>query len=383
MPWRETSIMEERIEFVARAVGNGGNFSKLCREFGVSRCTGYKWMRRYREVGAFTGLREYSRRPHRSPFKTSVKVERRVVGLRKRYGWGARKLEVLLNGEGIDLPEITINRIISRNGLVSNKDSHSPATRRFEREEPNDLWQMDFKGEYPLGSGYCYPLSILDDHSRYVVGLYGLPNQQGQGVYNRLVETFRRHGVPGAMLMDHGTPWWSSTNERGLTWVSVGLIKQGVRLHFSGVGHPQTQGKVERFHRTLKDGVRHRGKPTTLHGWNELFYEFRDEYNRVRPHEALGMDVPANRYEPSRRAYNPNPPEWEYPEGSIVKRLNTQGCLDLNRRRWFVCEALAKERVCIEEVENHMLVRYRHMYIREINTDSGRTIPLVLPEQQP
>ena len=254
MPWEETDVMDQRVKFVAQALGKRVNFTQLCAGFGVSRPTGYRWRERYREVGSFALLAEKSRRPHCSPGRTPAEVEARVVTARRRYGWGARKLRVVLLDEGLDVKVWTINRIIARNALIAEAASHRPATGRFERELPNELWQMDFKGEYPVGRGYCYPLSLLDDHSRYAVGLYGLSNQRGKGVHRCVVETFRRYGVPQAMLVDHGTPWWSTTNGHGLTWVSVALIKQGIHLYVSGVRHPQTQGKVERFHRTLAEG---------------------------------------------------------------------------------------------------------------------------------
>lgn len=381
MPWKETDVMDQRIRFVVQAIGAGANISELCKDYGVSRPTGYLWIKRFIEAGSFTDLGERSRRPHRSPTRTPVKYEDRVVALRKRYGWGARKLRVLLLREGLDLSVATINRIIERKGLLRADQRHAPATRRFERERPNDLWQMDFKGEYPMAKGWCYPLSILDDHSRFVVGLYGLPHQKGHAVHKCLVETFQRYGVPQAMLVDHGVPWWSTTNGHGLTWLSVSLIKQGIRLYLSGIKHPQTQGKVERFHRTLKHSVKHKGKPETLAQWDGLIREIRHEYNHIRPHEALGMHVPASRYRRSSRAYNPKPPEWEYPEGSLVKRLNTQGCLYFNQKQYFICEALAGERVRLEEVEDHLLVSYRYMFIREINLNLGRTKALVLPNQ--
>ncbi len=384
MPWLETNVMEQRIKFVARALVGDVKFGRLCAEFNVSRSTGYRWVRRYRERGGFCDLTELSRRPLHSPRKTPAATEARVIALRKKYGYGAKKLSKMLRrDEGIELPVITTHRIIRRNGLIDPKDSHPPLGDRFEKQRPNEMWQMDFKGEYPIEGGYCFPLSILDDHSRYDVGLHALSSQRGGGVHDRLVKTFEEYGVPDTMLMDHGVPWWSVTNGHGLTWVSVKLIKQGIRLRYSGVRHPQTQGKVERFHRTLKHSVNHKGKPSTLPGWEALLGEFRYEYNHIRPHEALEMDVPANRYEPSRRAYDPDPPEWEYPEGSAVKRLNTQGCLDHRSRRYFVCEALAAERVRVEEIDNRLLVSYRHMYIREINIESGATRALILSSQNP
>jgi hypothetical protein len=223
----------------------------------------------------------------------------------------------------------------------------------------------------------------LDDYSRYLVGLGALRGTDGEGVAAQLVRTFGSHGVPEAMLMDHGTPWWSTTNGHGLTWVSVGLIQQGIRLHFSGIRHPQTQGKIERLHRSLKHQINRWGRPETLAGSAQALAEFREEYNQVRPHEALQMEVPAKRYHPSPRAYRPQPPEWEYEGGKLVKRLNTQGCLEYGQRRYFVCEALAGERVCVDRIENKLLVRYRQMYIREIDILSGRTTAVVLPDLGP
>lgn len=383
MPWKESCVMDQRIRFVAVALNKEVNFSRLCEEFGVSRPTGYRWFKRYRDCGSFSELTERSRRPLRSPHQTVSELEDRVIGLRKRHGWGAKKIHVLLRRDAkIDLPVITIHRIISRNGLIVSRKSLSHATKRFEKKEPNELWQMDFKGEYRLGKGHCYPLSILDDHSRFTVSLYGLTNQRGESVNDCLVKTFEQFGLPYAMLMDHGTPWWSSTNVQGLTWVTVKMIRQGIRIYLSGVGHPQTQGKVERFHRTLKESVRHHGKPETMEGWRSLLSSFREEYNHIRPHEALGMDVPASRYKPSGRPYNPNPREWDYPQGSIVMRLNPQGCLEYDRNRYFVCEALAKEYVRIEEVEKRLLVSYRQMYIREIETETGKTRTLLVPGEE-
>jgi transposase InsO family protein len=361
MPWKRTSVVEERIRFIVGALQPAVNFRALCKDFGVSRRTGYRWFNRYLEVGSIPRVGELSRRPHRSPTKTDPKHERRVIELRQRHGWGGKKLQVILAREGIQLPVITINRIIKRNGLIKPEIPHRPALNRFQRESCNQLWQMDFKGVVSLSRGRCYPLSVLDDHSRFAVGLYALGNQYGEAVHSCLIDSFERYGIPEAMLMDHGTPWWSNTNGHGLTRLSVSLIKQGVELCWSAVRHPQTQGKVERFHRTLQDSVLGRGRPRTLADLREAFRCFREEYNNIRPHEALEMAVPAHRYKPSRRAYNPHPRSWEYPQGSIVKRLNTQGCLDYKNRRYFVCEALMNEHVRIEHVDKNILISYRHM----------------------
>jgi len=380
MLWKASDVMEERIKFIVRAHQEGTNISALCREFGVSRPTGYRWLKRFQEVGSLSGVGELSRQPHHVPGRTSSELEERVILLRIQYNWGAKKLRVLLLREGIDLKVATINRIIKRNGLIDPRDSHRPALKRFERESPNELWQMDFKGDYKLSQGRCYPLSVIDDHSRYLLGLFALNSQQGTPVYRCLIKAFEKYGVPDAMLMDHGIPWWAPSNPSGLTWLTVSLLKQGIKLLFSGVRHPQTQGKVERFHRTLNERVRHYGRPESMAGWKDLLDYVCNEYNHIRPHESLDMGTPAQRHSPSSKAYNPNPPEWEYPSGAIVKRLNPQGCMDYKRRRCFVCEALAGENVQIEEIENKLLVSFRHMYIREIDMLKGKSVSLLKPK---
>lgn len=240
---------------------------------------------------------------------------------------------------------------------------------------------MDGKGEYRTGDGTCYPLSILDDHSRYAVGLYALPAFTSERVYPCVVRSFERYGVPEAMLMDRGAVWWGTTNGYGLTWLSVRLIEQGIRLHYGRVHHPQTQGKVERFHRTLEEALRHRGKPQRLGEWPARLEEFRQSYNERRRHEALGMQRPRERYRASARVYQAQPREWDYPRGSVVRRLNPAGCLNWEGRRWFVCEALAGRWVRLESVGNLLLVSYRHMYVREINLLQGGTRPLVVPRR--
>lgn len=379
MPWEKTDVSEQRVKFVVRAASGKERMSELCREFGISRPTGYRWRRRFQQSHSVTGVVERSRRPVHSPRQTESLQEDRVGELRQQYGWGAKKIAVLLQEEGTPLRVTTINRILKRRGWVGKQDSHTLALERFERSAPNELWQMDGKGEYRSKDGTCYPLSILDDHSRYVVGLYGLAAFTAEQVYPCLLRTFERYGVPEAMLMDHGTVWWGTANGYGLTWLSVRLIEQGIRLLYGRVRHPQTQGKVERLHRTLEEAIRHRGQPQWMAEWPGALQEFEQIYNERRPHEALGMKRPVERYRASARAYQAEPPEWEYPSGSLLQRLNTQGSLYWRGETWFVCEALAGRRVCVESVGDLLLVSYRHMYVREIDRRQRCTRPLVLP----
>lgn len=378
MPWRKTNVKNERIRFVVRAEQKSRNMSALCGEFGISRKTGYKWLRRFHEGGNLDALDDLSRRPHNSPNRTCEAIEQRVEEVRRLTGWAGKKLQLVLAKEGIHLAASTIDRIIQRRNLTRDRKQGKKATQRFERSDPNELWQMDFKGEYPLnGKGYCCPLSVLDDHSRYNVGLFALSSKRTRGVQGSLVDCFERCGVPEAMLMDHGTPWWSNTNGHGLTKLSVFLIKQGIDLIYGAAYHPQTRGKVERFHRTLDETLSYVGMPVTIAGFSAAFTSISYTYNYQRPHESLDMQVPAERYTPSPRTYNPSPKPWIYPPGAQVYRLNSAGCLEYKGARYFVCEALAHEEICYQAFSDRLLVTYRHMHIREINLSTRRTRPLV------
>lgn len=376
MPWKESTVMEQRVQFIILARAGTGSMTALCQQFGISRKTGYKWLDRYAESGTLTNLADQSRRPLNSPHRTAPAHEQRAVQLRQETGWGARKLQVLLDREGIHLSEATLNRIIKRNGLLRKEGSHRPATQRFQRDRPNELWQMDFKGPVRLleHGQRCHPLAILDDHSRYLIGLFALPSTRLEPVRRSLCHAFQHYGLPEQILTDRGAPFWSTTNSLGLTQLSVEVMNQGVQMAHGAVRHPQTQGKVERLHRTLQDEMNHRGTPRTLAACQAFFRTFRDRYNQDRPHEALGMGVPAERYVPSTRAYMPEPPPWFYPPTMSVAQLNPQGCLNYQGQRLFVCEALAQQWVGTLTVEGKLLVQFRDMLIREIDLDTRHGI---------
>jgi len=378
MPWKRMDVDEERMRFVIRAVSGQEQMAVLCREFGISRPTGYLWRRRYCENRSLGDLAEHSRRPRRSPGRTACWKEERVVAARQQTGWGAKKLRVLLRDEEqLVLPVRTIHRILQRQELIS-AVSHGAAPQRFERSTTNELWQTDTKGKYPLADGKCQALSILDDHSRYAVGLYALPKLMAAQAYPCLVQTVRSYGVPQAMLMDHGSLWWATTSGWGLTQLWLRLIEQGIRLLYGRVAHPQTQGTVERFHRTLGEALRHRSVPEKFAAWPAALAEFQQSYNERRPHEALHMPRPAECYRPSARKYQEQVRPWEYPAGSDVRRLNGAGSVSDAGRRWFVCAALADQYVRVERFDGKLLVSYRNMYIREIDLARTRTRPLVV-----
>src|SRR5271154_4687300 len=260
MAWNMVDVEQQRIRFVVAASQGEKPLQQLCQEFGISRPTGYAWRERYRQQG-LAGMVERRRRPHRSPQRTVREREQAVMAMRQRFpDWGARKLQVLLARQGVALPASTIHRILLRHHLVQAEDRHPQAVHRFERAQPNELWQMDFKS--PVGwDTHVGPLSVQDDHSRYMTVLGETKSTRAELVREQLEAGFGRCGVPQAMLMDHGTPWWNVNSAGGITWLAIWLMKQGIGLHWSGLRHPQTQGKVERFHGSLQRSMRLRGLP--------------------------------------------------------------------------------------------------------------------------
>lgn len=375
MPWKEIGVVESRMEAVIRHV-EGERISALSREYGVSRQTIHKWIRRFDEEGA-CGLFDRSRRPKRSPNRISGEIERRIIELRLEYGWGGRNLRDLLAKEGISVSAATVDRVIARNGLIREKEKQRPATRRFQREAPNQLWQMDFKGEYRLPGGTCWPLSIVDDHSRYAIGLFGLKSTSSSQVSKRLISCFEEYGLPDAMLMDHGPPWYATSHPSGLSRIAVMLRKQGIRPVLSGVGHPQTQGKVERFHRTLARHLRWQGIPQEFDSLCGALDRFREIYNEVRPHSALNRRTPAQCYHPSSRRYNPSPPKWIYPPGAMVKKLTPRGTLHWDGHLYFVSQALPDEKVWCRQIGHRLLITYQDLFVREINLETRGTTSVV------
>jgi transposase InsO family protein len=369
MSWRRTEVRDQRIELVVR-VNRGESLSALCREYGITRPTGYLWLRRFREHGV-AGVEERSRRPHVSPSQTRPELEERIVALRRqRPDWGARKLSVLLERDGVRLPVITVHRVLLRHGLVLDRERRRQATGRFERERPNELWQMDFKGQKDSDAA-TGPLSVLDDHSRYLVALEQTGTTRGEAVRECLEGVFQRNGLPEAMLMDHGVPWWSARAASGWTQLLVWLMKQGVRCCFSAIRHPQTQGKVERFHGALE---RARSRPDAGQWLEQSWLDrFRHEYNQLRPHQALGMQTPATRWQPSTRTYDPNPSAWDYGERAEIRKVGQQGEIYLSDRPWKVSRALVSETVQLQRVEQRVLVYFCTTLVREIDLRAQRS----------
>jgi transposase InsO family protein len=378
MPWKESTIMSQRLDFVTLAVKPGANVRELCGRFGISPRVGYKWIGRFKEYGP-DGLADMSRRPAASPYQTDPIIEQLVLDLRDKHpAWGGRKLKRRLIDLGCQsIPAAsTITEILRRNGRIDKSESmaHMPYI-RFECGSPNELWQMDFKGWFYTDAGYCYPLTVLDDHSRYSIILEACANMRAVTVQEHLTRSFKTYGLPARMLMDHGSPWSGGAEVR-YTPLTVWLIRLGIEINHGRVCHPQTQGKEERFHRTLKAEAIGARRFTDLPDCQDRFNQWREVYNHERPHEAIGMDTPASRYHMSSRSYPRELAPIEYGVQDHVRKVWYGGWFNFRGREYKVCKAFAGYPVGIRPTTTDGVfdVYFCHQKISQIDltiTDSG------------
>jgi transposase InsO family protein len=383
MPWQEASIMEQRREFVRLALQEGANRRELCRRFGIHPDTGYKWLGRW--AGGEQELGDRSRRPHASPGRCEAALEGLVLRVRDAHpAWGARKIARCLQRDGIDPPALsTVHEILRRHGRIVAAPGAPRATQRFEKPAPNQLWQMDFKGWIGLADGMrCHPLTMVDDHSRYVPCVAACADEQGATVQRHLQTTFRHYGLPDAFFVDNGGPWGDAS---GTPWtrLCVWLLKLGVAVWHSRPYHPQSRGKNERLHRTLKDEVFALRRFRDLAEAQRALDEWRDVYNFERPHQALEQDVPASRYRPSPRAMPDQLPQVEYDAGEIVRSVSsTKAYIQFKGRRWKVPQAFCGERLAIRptNTDGRYAVCFGANRIAEIDLTDRKSVGHV-PEQ--
>lgn len=373
MPWKECSTVSSRLEFVSLASAPGANVRQLCRTFNISAKTAYKWLDRFQAEGE-KGLQDQSRRPHNSPARSAADVEQQVLDLHHRYPcWGSRKLRSLLP-EHLPRPHAsTIDAILRRHGcqIIGSRTPAQGAFRRFEHPAPNLLWQMDFKGHFPLTdarAGRCHPLTVLDDHSRFSLCLQACANETMATVQSALMRTFRQYGLPQRITADNGPPWGVRRGE-GLSKLGVWLVRLGIQLSHSTPYHPQTQGKDERFHRTLKREVLERNGFNSMAQCQQAFDSWRQLYNLVRPHHALGQQPPVSRYQVSARPYPDQLPPVEYDEGEHVRKVLRKGQIHFQQRDVFIGEGLAGEHVALRAtgVDGVFGAYFCHKLIREID----------------
>lgn len=375
MVWGEVTVMSQRKEFVMLARTESRNFSELCKRFQISRKTGYKWLSRYERLGEI-GLQDLSKTPKNSPNRTPRNMENLILKERRKHpAWGGRKLRVALQAQGHSLvpPPSTITHILHRHAQITPEESQKRKTFiRFEHELPNQLWQMDFKGHFPIKQKRCHPLTVLDDHSRFSLCLIACERETHDIVKNALIKTFRQYGLPDRMTMDNGSPWGDDAHNP-FTRLTVWLIRIGVKVSHSRPYHPQTQGKDERFHRSLKAELLSRQHFNSFEQCQKSLDQWRDIYNLERPHEALNMKVPASRYRVSQNPFPEILPPIEYLSDDIVRKVDQSGRIsflnkDIRIGRPFIGEYVALRPA---KEDGYFHVFYCHQKIKQFDFHLG------------
>lgn len=357
MPWNETSPMNQRTQFIADYLGAYYSHSELCELYGISRKTGYKWIARYEEAGP-QGLLERSSRPHHSPNKTPEEIEQLILDLRRKHPtWGAKKLLPSLERRypQTEFPCCsTVSDILTRNDMVPPKRRRRPIGHPGKptrvAQAPDNIWTADFKGHFKTGDGhYCYPLTVTDRYSRFLLGCQGLYTTsplKAKPVFTRL---FKEYGLPEVIRTDNGVPFATTTLAR-LSSLSAWWVRLGIMPELIEPGKPQQNGQHERMHRILKAETT-RPAAHSLGAQQRRFNRFRDEYNHERPHEALDQNIPASLYQPSPREMPNKLPPLEYPDHFEKRYVSTNGGMRWNSG-WvavsIVCEG---EYVGLEEVD--------------------------------
>jgi transposase InsO family protein len=348
--------MDERLQFIADHQRGHYTMTELCERYGVSRKTGYKWLTRYLTQGAL-GLRERSHAPHHCPHRIDAELAALLCAARRSHPtWGPAKLLDYLAPRHPELhawPAVsTVADLLKREGLVRprrrRRRTVHPGVVPIQTAHPNDLWTADFKGHFKTRDGlYCYPLTIADQHTRYLLAVNALPSTKAVGARHIFERVFREYGLPTAIRTDNGVPF-ANTGLHGLTQLSVWWLRLGITHQRIHPASPQENGAHERMHRTLKAEAT-RPPKGNLAAQQRAFGAFREEYNHERPHAALGGDPPASRYTHSRREYPDRLPPLEYPGHYLVKRVTNAGTIRFKDRLLFLANALKQHHVGLEE----------------------------------
>ena len=384
MPWNECKPMDERLRFIARLL-EGEKMSPLCREFGISRVTGYKIFNRYKDCG-LDGLNDRSRRPYRQANKLPFQVERTILGIKKKHpSWGAPKIrdKLIRAYPMIKPPAIsTIHAVLDRNGLVKRRKRRrykAEGTTLVGAHDPNGLWCADYKGEFMLGNKqYCYPLTITDYRSRYLLACEGVTSTSTDFAFSIFERAFKDFGLPNAIRTDNGVPFASGNALFGLSKLSVWWLRLGINLQRIKPGHPEQNGRHERMHLTLKKEAT---KPASFNflQQQERFDDFIGVYNNERPHQGLNGAYPGDIYTPSARAYAP-PPELEYPYHDRTARVTRCGRICFGRRKINISTVFGGQMVGIREVADQIwLVSFMHYDLGYFDKDEGRIEPAPNP----
>ena len=350
MPWECKTVEDTRKEFVTRVLAKEKSKSALCREYGISRPTGDKWIKRYLNGD---DLSNRSRRPFKTANKISPTDEKRIVEARlKEPGIGACKTRKMLINKGWnDAPSIsTFNAVFKRNGLISKENSQKAAHyKRFEKESPNIMWQADFKGDFLLKDNTrVYPLSILDDNSRFCLNADIKTNTKLIDTKESFINTFKKYGLPEILLCDNGNPWGASQST-AITAFEVWLMELGILTVHISATHPQSQGKIEKFNRSYKNERLNFYIPKDLNDAQRTRTEYMNFYNNVRPHFALNLDTPAQHYTISNRKYPEVITPWSYTKGIDIRTVKESGYLTFNGQGFFLSEGIRGKQVAILE----------------------------------
>jgi putative transposase len=372
--------MDERLRFVARLL-EGELMAPLCREFGISRVTGHKLFNRFRECG-LEAFKDRSRRPYRHANKIPYQVERTILGLKKEHpGWGAPKIrdKIMRAFPMIKSPATsTVHAVLDRHGLVQRRKRRrhkACGTELTAGHEVNGLWGADFKGEFMLGNKcYCYPLTISDYRSRYVLACEGLESIRSEFAFSVFERVFKDYGLPGAIRTDNGPPFASCNALFGLSKLAIWWLRLGIRIERIKPGNPQQNGRHERMHLTLKKEAT---KPASFNflQQQERFDRFVEVYNHERPHQALNGAYPADLFTPSARIYQP-PPEPHYPYHDRAIRVTSCGRICIGKRRINLSKVFAGQIVGIREVDDQIwLVSFLDYDLGFFDKDEGRIEP--------
>ena len=353
MPWKEKTNEMLREEFVNEVRSHQKSKRALCREYGISRPTGDKWLRRAEND---QGYKDRSHRTLGTPKnKIPQEMEDLLVARRKKEpGIGAVKLKVMLEREGEpNVPShSTINAVFKRNDLITAEASDAAkTTERFEHEEPNQMWQVDFKGDFAMGDGKrCHPLSILDDHSRYCLCADALTNERRPGVQACFERVMRENGQPKIVLCDNGNPWGVQQSS-GFSGLEIWLMEHGILPMHIRAYRPRTQGKVERFNRSYKAERLNHYLPMDIEDAMRTRLEYQDFYNNIRPHHALGLDVPAAHYRHSEIEFREEIEEWSYSGKYEVRKIKNTGYLSFQNQGYYLSEGLGGKHIELRQSE--------------------------------
>lgn len=353
MPWEERGLAQMRKEFVERVQTGEKSKSELCREYGITRRTGDKWIARY-EAGE--SLADQSRRPFHTPNKTNEAneaIESAIVDYRREHpAIGALKIHRILENKGYTgLPSVkTVNNILKRNNLIEPEASTAATPyKRFQKGAPNEMWQADYKGHFALKNGQrCHPLNIIDDCSRFNLCSKAQASETFGELKPQLISVFEEYGVPFSILCDNGNPW-GTQQSIGFTHFEVWLMEHGVLTLHGRPIHPQTQGKEESFNRSMTKELLKFKQFEDMEDADRQFQIYREFYNNERPHHALDLDTPSQRYVRSERDYSDEVEPWEYPEGCSIRKMKSSGYVTLNGQGFFLSEAFGEKEIAVRE----------------------------------